>query len=295
MLRPLLIGRAFGIPIYLHWTFFLLPLLIVWLNAGAPASVLAFLLAFSAATFGCVVLHELGHALAARFFGIGTRDITLYPIGGVASLEGMGERPWQEFWIAVAGPAVNVVLAGLLLVGLVGTALFSPGLVSHTTPGQFAQWLFGANVLLVLFNLIPAFPMDGGRVLRSLLALGLGQLRATRIAVRVGSVMALLMAAVSMLSTTGLIPISPSPMLFVIAFFILMVGPRELQMLEAQERARHEEPLTVLPVQRLAPSGTPGVPLPQFIFQPRVLVYTWDDRQGAWVLNGSASPPRPGN
>src|SRR3954466_1771689 len=110
MLRPLRIARAFGIPIFLHWTFFLLPLWVLYLNQGRPGVELALHLAVVAAGFGCVGLHQLGHAPAARYFGIGTRDITLYPIGGVASLERMSEKPWEEFWIAVAGPAVNVVI-----------------------------------------------------------------------------------------------------------------------------------------------------------------------------------------
>src|SRR6202035_39337 len=115
------IGRFFGINLFIHWTFWLLPLWVVYTHAAEPNSgPLAFLLALLGALFGCVVLHEYGHALAARFFGIATRDVTLYPIGGVARLERMSEKPWEEFWIAVAGPAVNVVIAGLLFGFLAG-------------------------------------------------------------------------------------------------------------------------------------------------------------------------------
>src|SRR5262249_39093541 len=102
------IGKAYSINIYVHWTMLLLPLWILFTNVGS-AAVLA--LALTASLFGGVVLHELGHALAARHFGIRTRDITLYPIGGVARLESVGHRPWEEFCIAIAGPAVNVALA----------------------------------------------------------------------------------------------------------------------------------------------------------------------------------------
>src|SRR6266446_5240096 len=115
MFRSWKLGTAFGIGIYVHWTFLLLPLYLVFSGGGpghGPA--VAYILALIAAVFGCVVLHELGHALTARRFGIGTRDITLYPIGGVARLERMSERPWEEFWIAVAGPAVNVGIAAVL-------------------------------------------------------------------------------------------------------------------------------------------------------------------------------------
>src|SRR5262245_53956971 len=115
MNRSLKLGTAFGIGIYVHWSFLLLPAWVFLSTWGIfGPSMIVYLLALLAAIFGCVVLHELGHALMARQFGIRTRDITLYPIGGVARLERMSERPSEEFWIAVAGPAVNVVIAGLL-------------------------------------------------------------------------------------------------------------------------------------------------------------------------------------
>src|SRR5260370_33068591 len=195
------IGTAFGIGIYVHMTFLLLPLYVLFENgtqAGLP--VIAFMMALLAALFGCVVLHELGHALMARHFGIGTRDITRYPIGGVARLEGMGKRPIQELCIALAGPAVNLVIAALLLVlipvmGLTqssnGGAYFAE-IPAHPLE-TFVIFLLGANLLMELFNLIPAFPMDGGRVFRALLSMNLVQLRATEIATRVGYVLAELM------------------------------------------------------------------------------------------------------
>src|SRR4051794_19588752 len=108
------VGKAFGIDVYIHWTFWLLPLWVALLSAGGGGFELALNLCVLAAVFGCVVLHELGHALTARHFGIRTRDISLYPIGGVASLENMSERPLHEFCIAIAGPLVNVVIAALL-------------------------------------------------------------------------------------------------------------------------------------------------------------------------------------
>ncbi len=178
MSRSWRLGTAFGIGIYVHWTFLLVPLyvLLTASTSGGADSVL-FPLTFVAALFGCVVLHELGHALMARRFGIGTHDITLLPIGGVARLERMSEKPWEEFWIAIAGPAVNVVIAAALALGLYlapGWAVYESALV------QLAGYLLTANIMLVVFNLIPAFPMDGGRVFRAVLTPWLGRLRERR-------------------------------------------------------------------------------------------------------------------
>ena len=193
MFRSWRIGTAFGIPLYLHPTIVLLPALIFatqwdggWFNA-------AVMTALTAALFGCVLLHELGHAVTARWFGIRTRDITLYPIGGVASLERMTEKPLQEMAIAVAGPAVNVVIVCLLLplaFYALATGLLRPeGLTAFrldeglaVTAVKFAFLLTAMNAGLVVFNLLPAFPMDGGRVFRALLALLMDRVRATEIA-----------------------------------------------------------------------------------------------------------------
>src|SRR4051812_27334200 len=189
------IGTAFGIPLYLHLTFFLLPLLILWASPEiGTAGQAAYLFGLVFAVFGCVVLHELGHALTARRFGIRTRDITLYPIGGVARLERMSERPWEEFWIAVAGPAVNVVIAlalgAVLLAGAVAAGEEGLGV-----PGQFLFNLLISNLVLVGFNLIPAFPMDGGRVLPAVLSPRIGRGGATEIAARLGVGFAVLFMA----------------------------------------------------------------------------------------------------
>ncbi len=181
------LGTISGIRIRVHWTFFLLPIYIYFssLLAGSGIAAASISILFVLAIFGCVLLHELGHALAARQFGIGTRDITLLPIGGVAALERMPRNPWQELWIAVAGPLVNVVIAAILFVGFSLNPLMAPGLISN-----FLTQLMYANVVLVVFNMIPAFPMDGGRVLRSALAMFNNYGTATRIAATVGKVIA---------------------------------------------------------------------------------------------------------
>src|SRR6266404_388564 len=149
------LGNAFGIGIFVHWTFFLLPALVLFSNLGLGGPGLAlYALILVLAVFGCVVLHELGHALAARHFGIATRDITLYPIGGVARLERMSERPWEEFWIAVAGPAVNVVIAlGVWIALQLSGFLQGPAPSYAFGHGHLAVDLFQVNVVLVLFNM----------------------------------------------------------------------------------------------------------------------------------------------
>jgi Zn-dependent protease/predicted transcriptional regulator len=196
------IARVAGIGIYIHWTFLILPawIIIESLNDGDGAQQIIGTLAFVMALFGCVVLHELGHALTAKHYGIVTRDITLLPIGGVARMERIPEEPKQELLVALAGPAVNVVIAAVL-----AAILFVTGRLSHFTPinlehGPFLVNLMVVNVMLVAFNLLPAFPMDGGRVLRALLATRLPYARATQIAATIGQGMAVMFGIAGFLS-----------------------------------------------------------------------------------------------
>ncbi len=222
------LGRLAGVNVQIHWTFLLLPLLIAgstWSSAGAVAAVGAVL--FVLAIFGCVILHELGHALAARRFGIKTRDITLLPIGGVARLQRMPRQPLQELGIALAGPAVNVLIAALLL-GTLRLQGYTPvqTLSLDLLQTSFLTRLMWTNVILVLFNLLPAFPMDGGRVLRSILALAVSYLRATQIAVVVGRIMAVAFAAWAFYSGSW--------MLLFIAAFVYLAGSSELAMARLQ-------------------------------------------------------------
>ncbi len=195
MKNSLRLTSAFGIGIFVHWSF---GLLLAWvafafLSAGAGIAGAVQGIFLVLCVFGCVVLHELGHSLAARRYGIGTRHITLLPIGGVAQLERMPRDPKQELVIAIAGPLVNVGIVGVL-----GTlsVLFNLGAgvtgfnLGGTGLGALISNLIFVNVILVIFNLIPAFPMDGGRVLRALLSMKHGHLRATQTAAGIGKFLA---------------------------------------------------------------------------------------------------------
>ncbi|MCB1032647.1 MAG: site-2 protease family protein, partial [Acidobacteria bacterium] len=222
------IGSLAGIPVYVHATFFLI---FAWvaLQTGTKDGWgnLVVSLLFVGALFGCVVLHELGHALAARRYGIETKDITLLPIGGLARLERMPRDPKQELVVALAGPAVNVVIAAVLFLVL-GSVPTLEQLPARIQPQLFLQQLMVVNVFLVLFNLLPAFPMDGGRVLRALLARDGDWLRATERAVRIGRWVALAMAIL------GFSPYG-SFMLVFIAGFVWISGQKELMAM----RMRH--------------------------------------------------------
>ena len=186
------IGRLAGIEVRVHATFFLLVTWVAWGNYAVRDSLEDALggVLFIALLFGIVVLHELGHALTARRYGVATRDITLLPIGGVARLEGMPENPRHELAVAVAGPAVNVVLAVML--GGLALALevdIRPGAATDNILAQLV-WI---NVALATFNMLPAFPLDGGRALRAVLAMRMPAVRATEIAARLGQALAVVL------------------------------------------------------------------------------------------------------
>jgi Zn-dependent protease len=261
MLASWHVGRLFGIRVNVHFSCLLLVLLA--LGLGLTGGGLGRALATAAlvpAVFACVLLHEFGHALTARRFGIRTRDITLYFIGGVARLEGLGRRPLEELVVALAGPAVNLVIAvGLAVLFLPLGLGLAPDLVPEDTPahlaGSFLFTLLAANLMLALFNLLPAFPMDGGRVVRSLLQLRLGRLRATVIAAYLGLAVAALVAVlvpVGLWYATGQLNLTPVP----VALFVAYSGQRELWAVRRaeEERAREaEEAPEVLPVEAGAP------------------------------------------
>ncbi|MEM7383816.1 MAG: site-2 protease family protein [Verrucomicrobiota bacterium] len=192
MKGSLRLGQAFGIGIFVHWSFGLILAWVLLSSASLGLGGMMGGLLLTLAVFGLVVLHELGHSLAARHYGIGTRHITLLPIGGVAALERMPTKPREEMVIALAGPAVNVVLALLLL-----PLVFLSGLVSVALSQWLLQLVF-VNAVLAIFNLLPAFPMDGGRVLRAWLARRQPYVEATRKAAKVGQCLAVVLALVGL-------------------------------------------------------------------------------------------------
>ncbi|MBV8606479.1 MAG: site-2 protease family protein [Singulisphaera sp.] len=210
------IGRVMGIDLYLHPTFLMLLVFIGAMQGGLESVLLA------SATFGCVLLHELGHALMARRFGIETEDITLYPIGGIARLKRMPRAPGAELLIAMAGPMVNVLIVGILVAAL--------GVLDGSGLDLFLGSLMQINIILAAFNLIPAFPMDGGRVLRALLSGWLGRARATMVAAGLGRGLAVLFGLYCLFNAMWI-------QAFLAAFIYFAAGA-ELARVLAEERRR---------------------------------------------------------
>ncbi len=246
--RRLHLGTYFGIGVYVHWSFAVLVAYAGYAGYqdGLVGAAFAILVLFG--MFVCVTLHEYGHALTARRFGIGTLDITLFPIGGVARLLRIPRIPWQEFLVAVAGPAVNAVLivcVSAILWSVPALGMPSPGQLLHDRAAveqlsiaanepsllSYLLSMLVVNVALIVFNMIPAFPMDGGRVLRSVLAMGLEYRRATRIASNIGILCAVLMAGGALyfgMITAGLI-----------AVFICYAGLAEARQVDTIEPLRN--------------------------------------------------------
>jgi Zn-dependent protease/predicted transcriptional regulator len=247
------LARIAGIDVYIHATFFMV---IAWIalihwnesqNLAAVAEGVGYILAL----FACVVLHEYGHALTAARYGIRTRDITLLPIGGVARLERMPDVPIQELWVALAGPAVNVVIALVLFVVLQASGAWQAVEGIGVTRGGFAERVMAANIFLAGFNLLPAFPMDGGRVLRALLATRMEYTLATQRAAMVGQGMAIFL---------GFIGLQGNPILIFIALFVWIGAGQEASMVQMKSA------LAGIPLRRamltdfrtLTPSSTLG-------------------------------------
>lgn len=262
------VGRIAGIPLRIHATFLLLVAWVAWVNwrhDPNPRSVgLAVL--FLLAVFALVVIHELSHALTARVFGIGTRDIVLWPIGGVSRLEEMPKEPLRELLVALAGPATNVVFALALAVWIFATR--GPVIPPPDFTTDFPGALLWANVVLAAFNLLPAFPMDGGRALRAFLALLLDRVQATRVAAAVGRAFAVV------LGLLGLFVLG-SPILLLIAAFVWigagaeashaeleagLAGRRLDQAMTHPPTVRGEDPLAV-PAELLVVAGQRAFPV----------------------------------
>ncbi len=237
----------FGIPVFVHWSFGLIFFYILWhaySNSLSPVDT-AWVSGLFMAIFGCVLLHEYGHALAARRYGVRTRDIVLMPIGGMARLERMPEKPLQEFVVAIAGPMVNMVIFLLMVIGI--SVLAQPeqleairaAVLAETTGepieetgievSKLLQYSINfaiSNLILVVFNMIPAFPMDGGRVLRALLSMRIGRARATRIASWIGQGFAVLFAIWGIYSGNF--------MLAILGFFVIYAARSENDMVQTE-------------------------------------------------------------
>ncbi len=238
MRGSLKLGKIAGIGIYVHISFFLIFIWILYLVQGESDywSQLVFYIVCYILLFTCVLLHELGHALTAQRYGIQTRRITLLPIGGVAQLEGIPEKPGQELVIAIAGPLVNVAIVILLLPIFLLTGTYSD-ITDNTASLSFGQNLLAtvlfANGILVIFNLIPAFPMDGGRILRALLAKRLDYTKATLIAARTGQVIAVLFILSGVSNWLGLTHWQLGFTLPFIGIFVLIGAQAEYRMVQA--------------------------------------------------------------
>ena len=219
------LARIAGIDVYVHATFFMVVAWIALIHWNESQSLAAVVegVGFILTLFACVVLHEFGHALTAARYGIRTRDITLLPIGGLARLERMPDVPVQELWVALAGPAVNVVIAMLVFGWLRVSGTWQSVDQVDVTTGTFAERVMIANVFLAGFNLLPAFPMDGGRALRALLATRMEYTRATQRAAMIGQGMAILF---------GFIGLQGNPILIFIALFVWIGAGQEASVVQ---------------------------------------------------------------
>jgi len=217
------IGRFSGIDLKIHATFAIIILWVIYnhIIAGDGLRTTVESLIFVLTIFTCVILHEFGHALMAKKYGIKTLDIILLPIGGVARLERMPEDPKQELWVALAGPAVNVLIAFIIFLILFLTSSPIPLINIEIFTGSFLAKLMALNIILVVFNMLPAFPMDGGRVLRALLALRMEYAKSTKIASKIGKAMAILF---------GIIGLFSNPFLVFIAAFVWFGANQEEKM-----------------------------------------------------------------
>ena len=230
------IGRFSGIDVRVHWTFFLLLAFFAFIGYKASGSAVGALTAtlVIVVLFLCVLLHEFGHSLVAQRLGLEIHSITLLPLGGVSNLESLPEKPADEVKITLAGPLVNVVLAPIFFgVGLLlGAVPRMPADVftGIGSVGQFFFYLGYLNVVLAVFNLIPAFPLDGGRILRALLATRLGAVRATDISSAIGQLFAVAFFLIGLLGGNFLLAL--------IAVFIYFGATGEAQVVRQQEQTR---------------------------------------------------------
>jgi Zn-dependent protease/CBS domain-containing protein len=237
------IGSIAGTAIRIHVTFllFLVWIFVAGLATGGVNDALSSLV-FMVLLFACVLAHEFGHIFTARAFGVATPDVTLLPIGGVARLERIPEKPSEEFLVAIAGPLVNVAIA-VVLIAVTPTHLSTAHLAAMESPKlSMIDRLAEINLFLAVFNMIPAFPMDGGRVLRALLASRLGYVRATEIAAMIGQWTAF---------GLGFLGLFYNPMLIFIAIFVYLAAASEAQMVSLRAMSR-DVPVTAAMVTQFA-------------------------------------------
>src|SRR5713226_6359404 len=224
------IGSIAGTAVRIHITFLLF---LVWVfgasyvSGGVDAAWSG--LAFMVLLFACVLAHEFGHIFTARAFGVATPDVTLLPIGGVARLERIPEKPSEELLVAIAGPLVNVAIA-VVLIGVAPTHLSTAHFAAMESPKvSMIDRLAEVNLFLAVFNMIPAFPMDGGRVLRALLASRVGYVRATEIAAAIGQWVAF---------GLGFLGLFGNPLLIFIAIFVYLAASSEAQLVAMRAMSR---------------------------------------------------------
>ena len=275
MFTSIKLGSPFGISVYIHPAFWLLPIFYLFSNlkeASLFHSILEVFLLF--AVFFCVILHEFGHAFAARIFGIQTRDITIYPMGGVARLERMSEDPFEELVISLAGPAVNLLIF-LLLLPICFNFSAAPFDFENLTPpnslsgslNHYLKMLMFSNLGLLIFNLLPIFPMDGGRVLRALLNLAVGFSNATVISVTLGNLGAIFLVLLGLFSSNYI--------LILLAFFVFIAGRQELMMLK--NKRNFDGNFTSTPSGTSNPTNFSGL--------------AWDPQRKIWVQFGAGNTP----
>lgn len=238
-----------GTSVRVHYTFLLLLAwlgTVFWLQAGPVAALDG--IVFVTLLFICVVLHEFGHVIVARRYGIETRDITLLPIGGLAALDRMPEKPTQEIVVALAGPAVNFAIAGILMLLFGAKVDLTVPQVSAQFGADLASRLVTVNLALAIFNLIPAFPMDGGRVLRALLGFTMSYQTATRVAARVGQTLAIVFGFLGLLG---------NPLLVLIAIFIFLAAGAEAYSANVRDfvRGHHASDVMITEFESLDPGS----------------------------------------
>lgn len=223
------LGNIAGIGIFIHWTFSILIAFIIFSNyrQGQNAIQILWSVLFVISIFVTVFLHELGHALAAKRYNINTKDITLLPIGGLARLERIPEKPSEELVVAIAGPTVNIALAVItgLLISVPDAESLTLQLTAGVNSSNFFLNFLVVNIWLALFNLIPAFPMDGGRVLRAILSMNMDRRKATNIAAKIGQVLAMGFVFIGFYS---------NPFLIFIGLFIFLGAQAEASMVQAK-------------------------------------------------------------